>query len=152
MLFEKREKEAEEKKLLEQEAAFAKEQKLESAVSKKEEKRLKKLEGKQARLEAKQKNKEEKEAMIKILERDAEERKQLKKKTRRGEYDELKESVLLKSVETKQTPTFVDDDVIKVLLMTDDLLGNLPEDVIDKFAKSEDFKLYEKVISKYKAK
>ena len=111
----------------------------------KEEKRLKKL-------EAKQRKKEEKEAMIKILEREAEERKQLKKKTRRGEYDELKESVLLKSVETKQTPTFVDDDVIKVLLMTDDLLGNLPEDVIDKFAKSEDFKLYEKVISKYKAK
>ncbi len=152
LLFEKREKEAEEKKLLEQEAAFAKEKKLESAVSKKEEKRLNKLEEKQARLEAKQRKKEEKEAMIKILERDAEERKQLKKKTRRGEYDELKESVLLKSVETKQTPTFVDDDVIKVLLMTDDLLGNLPEDVIDKFAKSEDFKLYEKVISKYKAK
>ena len=152
LLFEKREKEAEEKKLLEKEVAFAKEKKLESAVSKKEEKRLKKLEERQARLEAKQKNKEEKEAMIKILERGAEERKQLKKKTRRGEYDELKERVLLKSVETKQTPTFVDDDVIKVLLMTDDLLGNLPEDVIDKFAKSEDFKLYEKVISKYKTK
>ncbi len=152
VLLEKREKEAEEKKLLKKEAVYAKEKKLEYAVSKKEEKRLKKLEAKQARLEAKQKNKEEKEAMIKILEGEAEEKKRLKEKTMRGEYDELKESVLLKSVETKQTPTFVDDDVIKVLLMTDDLLGNLPDDVIDKFAKSEDFKLYEKVISKYTAK
>ncbi len=151
-LLEKRKKEAEEKELLMKEAAYAEEKKLESVALRKEEKRLKKLEEKQARLEARQKKKEENEAMAKTLAREAEERKQLKKKTRRGEYDELKENVLLKSVEIKQTPTFVDDDVVKVLLMTDDLLGNLPEDIIEKFAKSEDFKLYEKIISKYKAK
>jgi hypothetical protein len=110
------------------------------------------LEAKKEKLEARQKKKEENEAMAKTLWREAEERKQLKKKARHGEYDELKENVRLKSDETKQTPTFVDDDVIKVLLMTDDLLGDLPEDIIEKFAKSEDFELYEKIISKYKAK
>ena len=45
-----------------------------------------------------------------------------------------------------------DEDVKKVLLMTDDLLGKLPEDVIGDFANSKDFQLYEKVLSKYKHK
>jgi len=42
----------------------------------------------------------------------------------------------------------VTDDVKKVLKVTDDLLGNLPDDVIEKFSKSKDFQLYKKVIKK----
>ena len=140
MLLEKLKKEAEEKKLLKKEA------------KKVEEKKRKKLEARQVRLEAKQKKKEEREALIKTLEKEAEEKKQLKKKEKHMESEEVKADALSCPVETKQKPTFVDDDVIKVLLMTDDLLGNLPEEVIDKFAQSEDFKLYEKVLSKYKTK
>lgn len=48
-----------------------------------------------------------------------------------------------KAVET------IDEDLKKVLKIVDDLLGNLPDDVIDKFAKSEEFKLYEKIMGKY---
>ncbi len=44
----------------------------------------------------------------------------------------------------------VDDDIKKVLLLTDDLLGKLPENVIEEFAQSKDFELYERVLSKYK--
>jgi hypothetical protein len=46
----------------------------------------------------------------------------------------------------------LDEDVRKVLKIADDLLEKLPEDVIDKFATSDDFALYEKVITKYKIK
>ena len=43
----------------------------------------------------------------------------------------------------------MDQDVLKLLAITDDLLGKLPEDVISEFASSEDFKLYKKVMNKY---
>jgi len=43
----------------------------------------------------------------------------------------------------------VDNDIRKVLEITDNLLGKLPEEIIDEFVKSEDFKLYEKVINKF---
>lgn len=152
MLLEKLKKEAEEKKLLKKEAKKVEDESFEQLESKKEEKKRKKLEARQVRLEAKQKKKEEREALIKTLEKEAEEKKQLKKKEKHMESEEVKADALSCPVETKQKPTFVDDDVIKVLLMTDDLLGNLPEKVIDKFAQSEDFKLYEKVLSKYKTK
>lgn len=48
--------------------------------------------------------------------------------------------------------TVLDEDIRKVLTITDELLGNLPENVIDEFVNSEKFTLYEKVINKYKIK
>jgi len=54
--------------------------------------------------------------------------------------------------EMKEEDSILDENIKKVLLMTDNLLGNLPEEVIDEFVKSKDFALYEKVISKYKNK
>jgi hypothetical protein len=48
--------------------------------------------------------------------------------------------------------TFLDEDIKKLLIITDDLLSKLPDEVIDEFAKSEDFKLYSKVFNKYKLK
>ena len=52
----------------------------------------------------------------------------------------------------KPEQTLLDEDVKKLLVITDNLLGDLPEEVIDKFAQSEDFKLYSKVLSRYKIK
>ena len=40
----------------------------------------------------------------------------------------------------------------KGLEITDNLLGKLPDEVIDEFVKSKDYELYEKVIKKYKIK
>jgi len=45
--------------------------------------------------------------------------------------------------------TAVDEDLIKLLKITDDLLGKLPENVIEEFSQSEDFSLYEKIMKKY---
>ncbi len=42
----------------------------------------------------------------------------------------------------------IHEDLKKVLMEVDDLLGHLPEDKIDEFASSEKFKLYEKVMDK----
>jgi len=44
----------------------------------------------------------------------------------------------------------MDEDVIKFLKIADDLLEKLPDNVIDEFAKSKDFEIYERVINKYK--
>jgi len=54
--------------------------------------------------------------------------------------------------EMEKEDSSLDENIKKVLLMTDNLLGNLPEEVIDEFVKSKDFALYEKVINKYKNK
>ena len=57
-----------------------------------------------------------------------------------------------KEEEKKTSDQSLDDDVIKVLQITDDLLGKLPDDVINDFALSEDFKIYEKVFERYNIK
>ena len=51
----------------------------------------------------------------------------------------------------KENP-LLDDEIKKVLEITDNLLGKLPEEIIDEFVKSKDFELYEKIIRKYKIK
>ena len=54
-------------------------------------------------------------------------------------------------VQTKmQEAAMVDDDLKKLLKVLDQMLGRLPEDVIDQFSKSEDFKLYERVLDRFK--
>ncbi|MCX6666257.1 MAG: hypothetical protein NT038_09445, partial [Euryarchaeota archaeon] len=52
---------------------------------------------------------------------------------------------------TKDEVSF-DEDLCKVLLITDNLLSKLPDDVIEAFSQSEDFSLYEKVLNKYRIK
>ena len=146
----KHKQELQEKKQLRKQPASPKEKKSEVHFSSKQEQRMKKLQAKQAKLEAKQKKKQEKQALLKTLKQEAEEKKHLKKKQKKGITGDVQEVVPIVPVEDTPLQTFLDEDVIKVLLITDDLLGNLPEDVIEKFAQSEDFKLYEKVMSKYK--
>ena len=43
----------------------------------------------------------------------------------------------------------VEAEIKRILKVLDDLLENLPEEIIEKFAKSEDFKLYEKILDRY---
>jgi hypothetical protein len=50
-----------------------------------------------------------------------------------------------------QEPT-LDEDVRKLLAITDELLGKLPEEVIAEFASSDGFVLYEKIMNKYHIK
>lgn len=52
----------------------------------------------------------------------------------------------------RQQETPLDEDVRKFLVMTDELLGKLPEEVIADFATSEGFILYEKIMKKYHIK
>ena len=54
--------------------------------------------------------------------------------------------------EAKKEKPLLDDEIRKVLEITDNLLGKLPEEIIDEFVKSKDFELYEKIIRKYKIK
>ncbi|MEW5937622.1 MAG: hypothetical protein AB1665_07380 [Candidatus Thermoplasmatota archaeon] len=60
---------------------------------------------------------------------------------------EAEKAALMKEARSLQA---VDDEVRKVLKLLDDLLEHLPDEVIERFAKSKEFELYEKVMSKYK--
>lgn len=46
----------------------------------------------------------------------------------------------------------IDEDVRKLLRITDELLGKLPEEVIEEFATSDDFVLYQKIMNKFQIK
>lgn len=74
-----------------------------------------------------------------------------KKEKKRGHKKKLNWG-MKKKKDKKQEPTLLDEDIKKLLVITDNLLGELPEEVIDKFAQSKDFELYSKVLSKYKIK
>jgi len=112
----------------------------------KEQKKLEKLEAKKAILEEKKRKKAEKQA---LKEQKKHKGKQPKKEQK---IDKQKKSGGFFKKETPEEVITLDDDVRKVLLMTDTLLGELPEDVIDRFTNSEDFELYEKVLNRYKIK
>ena len=156
-------KEIERRKLEKQRLEEEKRKEKERLEREAEENRLKKLEVKKAKLEERQKKKEEKKALLEKLKTEAEEKKleklkekqerrRAKKKIGTYEFEERNEDVFPKNQKISDEPMFVNDDVIKVLLIIDDLLGELPESVIERFAQSKDFELYKEVIIKYKHK
>lgn len=49
-----------------------------------------------------------------------------------------------------QEAQLMDEDLRRLLKVLDQMLGQLPEDVIDRFSKSEDFALYERVLDRFK--
>jgi len=77
-------------------------------------------------------------------------KKKTEEKPKEQPVEEIKEVIIEKP--TKDEKTFLDNDVEKLLPILDDLLENLPEDVIDEFAHSAKFTLYEKVMRKYQNK
>jgi len=171
-------KEIEEKKReLEQAKIEAKEKEkelikkmIEKEKKRREEEKLRKLEMKKAEIEAKKREKElRKKAKIEekkkrleakmALKEEKLKQKMLEKKNKEKheiEKEEEKPPAFNRFVsgkkETIELNPLLDDDVRKVLLITDGLLEKLPDDVIDDFVKSKDFELYEKVIGKYKIK
>jgi len=107
----------------------------------KEQKRLQRLEIRQARLE--------------LLRRKKEEKQKLKMKLKQQRL--MQRGTVPKQKQTKQKTSGIeslelDEDIKKILLMTDTLLGELPEGVINQFMQSEEFELYQKVLNKYKVK
>jgi len=47
-------------------------------------------------------------------------------------------------------PAEIDSDIKKILQITDELLGELPEEVINRFMQSDEYDLYERILNKYK--
>ena len=67
--------------------------------------------------------------------------------------EQVKHRELIKSDEIgKYTPepAEIDSDVKKILQITDELLGELPEEVINRFMRSDEYDLYERILNKYK--
>jgi Ca2+/Na+ antiporter len=58
----------------------------------------------------------------------------------------------MNSNQTSVKETAINDDIKHVLKLTDDLLGNLPEERINEFAKSKDFEKYKKVMEQLNKK
>ena len=136
----------------------------------KEQKRLKELKSKEIEKEKQRELKEQKRLKA-LKEKQIEEKKKkqqkakkitkekkpikinfLKKKETKKEKKVIKPEIKTtkKQPETNLQPP--EDDLIKAFEIIDDLLGKLPEDTIDEFARSDDFEIYEKVLSKYKKK
>ncbi len=112
-------------------------------------KKQQKLAARQAKLEQK-KQKQQARLLLKEQRKKDLAKKQNAKTKKTKPAKEHKEK---RSLFKKKTPLpEVDDDLIKFLQLTDTLLGQLPEDVIDQFAHSDDFELYEKVMARYHAK
>ncbi len=49
-------------------------------------------------------------------------------------------------------PVELDSDIKKILQITDELLGELPEEVINRFMRSDEYDLYERILNKYKVR
>ena len=49
----------------------------------------------------------------------------------------------------KRVGVSIDEDVKKLLRILDELLGELPDETLDRFSKSDDYKLYTKVLDNY---
>jgi len=123
--------------------------KLEAKRALEEKKKLEKKLEEQKKLEAKKKlETEKKPPEVK------EKKKKVKKEREKAKAPKPeKHPLLFGKKEPKEEPVLSqDEDLIKVLKIADELLEKLPDEAIDEFVQSEDFELYEKVISRYKVK
>jgi DNA repair exonuclease SbcCD ATPase subunit len=83
---------------------------------------------------------------------DRKELKKMRKEEKRLKKLEAKKEKMKKKEEKKDGELDLDEDVKRVLIIMDNLLEHLPDEIIDRFAQSEDFALYEKIFNKYKIK
>ena len=75
------------------------------------------------------------------------------KKEKRLLKEQKKHLELMKSDSIEKytpEPIDLDSDIKKILQITDELLGELPEDVISRFMRSDEYDIYEHIINKYK--
>ena len=116
----------------------------------KEQKRLQRLKIRQARIEEKRRKKEEKLALRLKMKQQRLQKKgtHIQPKQRKQKTNGVKREADVVYGE----PLEVDEDLQKVLLLTDTLLAELPEEILDQFIHSKEFELYEKVLNKYKVK
>jgi len=134
----------------------ARDKEKELEIKKLEEKKRRKLELKKAKRMEKAKGKnlvgsnQQNTPIDEILEQDWKKDKEHNEKNNSQTLE--MDNLIVGKKEMEKEDFILDGDIKKVLLMTDTLLGNLPEEVIDEFVKSKDFSLYEKVINKYKIK
>ena len=166
----KEQKESEKQKRLEEKQKLKEERvkELEMGEKAKEEaKKEEKLKKKKLReelikeLELKKKAKEEEKKALKKGKTEKEEPKEEEKekvaiaeKSKDKTDETIKEfdNLVLDKKKAVKEKTFFDEDVEKIIPVIDTLLEKLPDDVIDEFAESDDFVLYEKVVKKYKNK
>lgn len=116
----------------------------------KEQKRLQRLKIHQARIEEKRRKKEEKLALKLKLKQQ-----RLKKKGKHVQQTQSAKKtneIVTDTEDTYVESLEVDEDLRRVLLLTDTLLAELPEEILDQFIHSKEFGLYEKVLNKYKVK
>jgi hypothetical protein len=156
------EKEKELKRLEQEKLKQEKQRQLEQEkLEKEKEIELKKLEKEKLEKEKQEKKElkilqEEKEKLEKEKEK-LEKLEKLKLKKPEKEKEEVIEVVppemdIFIQKESKDETPHLDNDVEKLLPILDKLLEKLPDDVVDEFANSENFALYEKVMTKYKRK
>ena len=164
-------KQTKEKKLQEIEAKKLQKQKEKELKTKEKKKTINKLKhAKEAKIKEKQKKKLEKQKQLeaKQLLKDKKIREKKLKKHKKIKPKKEKQTKEKKEIKIKETPveqetikdenipteeeTNFDEEVKEALEIIDDLLGKLPEETIDEFVQSEDFAIYEKVVSKYKNK
>ncbi|RMF54884.1 hypothetical protein D6745_03930 [Candidatus Woesearchaeota archaeon] len=81
-----------------------------------------------------------KDSIIKVLEEDGHDKKEVEEAFRN-----VKES-------NKAEHDFMDEDFRRVLLVVDELLGKLPEEEIARFVETPEFELYKRVLEKAKQK
>ena len=79
-----------------------------------------------------------------------------KKKEKPKQTEEIKTETkpeeVPEAIKEETNQPSLDEEVGEALRIIDDLLEKLPEDTIDEFVQSDDFAVYEKVVSKYKRK
>lgn len=71
-----------------------------------------------------------------------------KRKTKGMKGTKAQLKIIRKTVVKEVVKEVTDNDTKRVLKIADELLGKLPEDVIEDFTKSKDFELYKKVMKK----
>jgi len=135
----KREKELEKKKKIEEK------QKIKTI--KIQEKKKEKPEKKEQKQEKEKKVKIKKKIRIGIKRKDGEKKKLFKDK----EEENITEPEKTQDIKGSE-PVLFDDEISQALEIIDELLGELPEEKIDEFVQSDDFKIYERVVSRYKKK
>ena len=127
-----------------------KQQKEEEALTKK-----KKLEMEKKRKQEAKRLLKEKQLKEAIEEKERKEKEKEQKKKEKKSIVTTKEKPEEEKIQKQEKEEFDnewDEEVRQAFTIIDDLLENLPDEKIDEFVNSEDFQIYERVVSRYKKK